>query len=113
MMKRIAIALELFANMENKFTTMEPQDLEMPDFTEYTPEDQDNSEPDSTLVKPSVSDSPPPPLIVNQESFLVPSHTENWYPAAPQDQAGQAHQPPQYPQQCFTYRRKTSVVCYI
>jgi len=112
MMKRIAIALELFANMENKFTTIEPHDLEMPDLTEYSPEDQDNTEPDSTLVKPSVSESPTLPLIANQESFLVPSHAENWYQAVPQDQASQAHQPPQYPQQCFTYRRKTSVIIF-
>ncbi|KAJ7393325.1 hypothetical protein OS493_006295 [Desmophyllum pertusum] len=110
MMKRIAIALELFANMENKFTAMEPQDLEMPDFTEYTPEDQDTSEPDSTIIKSSMCDSPPPPIIVNQESYLLPSHTENWYPAVPQDQASQANQPQQYPQQCYTYRRKTIAV---
>ncbi|KAL9971113.1 hypothetical protein ACROYT_G023600 [Oculina patagonica] len=111
MLKRIAIALELFANMENKFTAMEPQDLEMPDFMEYTPEDQDTSEPDSTIVKSSVCESPPPPMIVNQESYLLPSHTENWYPAVPQDPASQAHQPQPYAaQKCFTYRRKTTLV---
>lgn len=112
MMKRIAIALELFANMENKFTAMEPQDLEMPHLTEYTPEqDQDNSEPDSTIVKSSLNESPPPPIIVSQESYLHPVHSENWYPATPQDQDVQA-QSQQYPQQCYTYRRKTISVTF-
>jgi len=108
MLKRIAIALELFANMENKFTAMEPQDLEMPDFTEYTPEDQDTSEPDSTIIKSLTCDSPP--SIAGQDPNSIPPQTENWYQAIPQDQAGEVAEPPELPPHCFTYRRITRVV---
>ncbi|XP_068700305.1 cellular tumor antigen p53-like [Montipora foliosa] len=106
MLKRIAIALELFANMENKFTAIEPQDLEMPDFTEYTTQDQDASEPDSTIMKSLTCDSPP--SLGGQEPYSVPTpQGESWHPAIPQDQAGEGPPSAEYPPQCFTYRRIT------
>ncbi|CAH3038712.1 unnamed protein product [Porites lobata] len=112
MLKRIAIALELFTNMENKFTAMEPQDLEMPDFTEYNPEEQDPSEPDSTIIKSLTCDSPPP-SITSQESLAVPSQpADTWYQAIPQDQAGEVTQAPEYPECFTTYRRITHFVEY-
>jgi len=106
MLKRIAIALELFANMENKFTAMEPQDLEMPDFNEYTPEDHDTSEPDSTIIKSLQCDSPPN-LAIHEPYTATNPTTETWNPAIPKDQAGEDAQPPEYPPHCYTYRRIT------
>lgn len=53
-----------------------------------------------------------PPIMMSQESYLHPTHTESWYPVTPQDQDSQM-QSQQYPQQCYTYRRKTiSVVTF-
>lgn len=106
MLKRIAIALELFANMENKFTAMEPQDLEMPDFNDYTPEDHDTSEPDSTIIKSLQCDSPPNLAIHEPYTATTPT-TETWNPAIPKDQADEDGQPPEYPPHCYTYRRIT------
>ena len=45
-------------------------------------------------------------------TYLHPTHKESWYPFTPQDQGSQV-QSQQYPQQCYTYRRKTiSVVLF-
>ena len=51
------------------------------------------------------SDSPP--SLASQEPYPIPPQTEPWYQAIPQDQAGEATQPPEFPPQCFTYRRLT------
>ena len=51
------------------------------------------------------SDSPP--SLASQEPYPIPPQTEPWYQAIPQDQAGEAAQPPEFPPQCFTYRRLT------
>lgn len=54
------------------------------------------------------SDSPP--SLASQEPYPIPPQTEPWYQAIPQDQAGEAAQPPEFPSQCFTYRRITHVL---
>ena len=49
-----------------------------------------------------------PPNLAIPEPYTAPTPTtETWNPAIPEDQAGEAAQPPEYPPNCYTYRRIT------
>ena len=41
---------------------------------------------------------------------MPPPQTETWYPAIPQDPAGEAAQPPNSSPKCFTFRRHTRIL---
>ena len=52
-----------------------------------------------------------PPNITCQEPFPIPPpQTEPWYPAIPQDPAGEVDQAPNSSPKCFTFRRHTRIL---